>query len=171
MSLFTASLNSERKVGKQKTIEYAIQTLIVELLAKHNNSELSLEEIWNALPSHIPGRFNPQNSNEYQTIEYGSLHRNTLSQKIESRDMLGASRKRRSNGSTIAFDGNKVKEFKMTQGIESQNKDKADPGAMNIEPKNDYAKSIEDESEVSVGSVSSEGFRACGFIFEEEIQE
>ena len=47
---------AQRKDKKQKTIESALQPLIVELLAKNNTLELSLEQIWNALPCCISGR-------------------------------------------------------------------------------------------------------------------
>jgi hypothetical protein len=164
---------AQRKDGKQKTIENALQRLIVELVSKNNTLELSMEEIWNALPSYIPGRFNPHNYNEYQTIEYGPLHRNTLSQKIESIDMLGATRIRKSNGSVLTFDENKVKQIKKTYEAESQDIDRAKDAipTIDIEPrKKEEVNPSEYESEVSEGSVSSEGSRVCGFVIE-EIQE
>ena len=164
---------AQRKDRKQKTIENALQRLIVELLFKNNTLELSMEEIWNALPSYIPGRFNPHNYNEYQTIEYGSLHRNTLSQKIESIVRLGATRIRKSNGSVLTFDENKVKQFKKTYEAESQDIDRAKNAipTIDIEPrKKEEVNPSEYKSEVSEGSVSSEGSRVCGFVIE-EIQE
>jgi hypothetical protein len=132
-----------------------------------------LEEIWNALPSYIPGRLNPQNPNEFQTIEYGTIYRNTLSQKIESIDMLGATRKRKSNGSMLIFDEEKIKEPKKIHESESQDKDKAKDATRDtdIEPKKkEDVKTLDDVSEGSEGSVSNEGSRVCGFILE-EIQE
>ena len=44
------------------------------------------------------GRLKPQNSNEFQTIEYGFLRTNTLSQKIEDIDMLGLPEKGKTIG-------------------------------------------------------------------------
>jgi hypothetical protein len=166
---------AQRKDRKQKTIEFALQTLIVELLAKSNNSELSLEEIWNALPSYIPGGLSPHHSNEYQTNEYGTLYRNTLSQKIEDIGTLGATRKRKSNGSVLIFDGEKVKELKKIYESEGQDKGEVKNAVpdVGIEPKKEDAKTLGhcDGSEESEGNVSSEGYRACGFVFEGEIQE
>jgi hypothetical protein len=162
---------AQRKDKKQKTIESALQPLILELLVKNNTLELSLEEIWNALPSYIPGRLNPQNPNEFQTIEYGTIYRNTLSQKIESIDMLGATRKRKSNGSVLIFDKEKVKELKKIYESESQDKAKDVAPDIDIEPnKKEKINTLDDESEGSEGSVSNEGSRVCGFILE-EIQE
>ena len=60
---------------------------------------LHAAQIWDALPNTIPGRLNPQNPNEYQTNEYGTLHRNTLPQKIV--DAFGAVRERKNNGANI----------------------------------------------------------------------
>jgi hypothetical protein len=169
---------AQRKVGKQKTIEKALQRLIVELLFKNSTLELSMEEIWNALPSYIPGIFNPQNPNEFQTIEYGSLHRNTLSQRIESIDMLGATRKRKSDGSVLTFEEMKVKELKKIHGFENQDKDKGElmtevPNVyIELRNENDYTPGEENERSVSsVSSVSSEGYRVCGFVIEEEMKE
>ena len=163
---------AQRKDGKQKTIENALQRLIVELVSKNNTLELSMEEIWNALPSYIPGRFNPQNPNEFQTIEYGPLHRNTLSQKIESIDMLGATRKRKSNGSGLVFDEVKIKELKKVYESKGQTEDRGKVSNstpdVQIEPnKKEDAKTLDDRSEGREGSVSSEGSRVCGFVLEE----
>jgi hypothetical protein len=163
---------AQRKDGKQKTIEYAIQTLIGELLAKNDTLELTVEQIWNALPANIPGRFNPQNPNEFQTIEYGPLHRNTLSQKIESIGMLGAIRKRKSNGSVFVFDEVKIKELKKIYESKVQDDDRGEKRNsapdVQIEPnKMEDVKTLDDRSEGREGSVSSEGSRVCGFVLEE----
>jgi hypothetical protein len=160
---------AQRKEGKQKTIENVLQYLIVGLLTKDNMLELSMEEIWNALPSYIPGRFNPQNPNEFQTIEYGSLHRNTLSQKIEDIETLGATRRRKNNGSVLIFDEAKVNELKKIYETKGQDKAKNAAPDIGIEPKREDAKALDDgdQSYGSEGSVSSEGSRVCGFVLEE----
>jgi hypothetical protein len=151
---------SERKGRKQKTIKSALQPMIAKLLAKSTKPELSVGQIWDALPQHIPGTVNPQNSNEYQTTEYGTLYRNTLSQMIEG--MFGATRKRKSDGSVLIFASKEIKEFQRI--YESQSADK-NPPHINFRPKKkEGANTMDDGNE---GCISSEGCRVCGFIIEE----
>jgi hypothetical protein len=167
---------AQRRGIKHKTIEHVLRPLVVELLDKSNSLEISLEQIWDAIPSYILGRLNSQNPNEYQTIEYGSLHRNTLSQKIE--DMFGATRKRKNNGSVLIFNGEKVRELKKNYESEGQDKNEIKNTIPEIgiehRKKEEDLKTLDDESggsEDSEGSVSNEGYRVGGFIIEEEIKD
>ena len=98
-----------------------------------------------------------------ETIQYGTLHRNTLSQKIEGLDTLGATRERKSNGSVFVFNEAKVNELRKI--YESEGQDEADLDKS--KEKEDFY-SLVDGSECSV---SSEGYRVCGFVYEEGIQE
>jgi len=85
--------------------------------------------------------------------------------------MLGATRKRKSNGSVLIFDKEKVKELKKIYESESQDKAKDVAPDIDIEPnKKEKINTLDDESEGSEGSVSNEGYRVCGFIVE-KIQE
>jgi hypothetical protein len=122
---------------RHKRIEFALQPLIVKQLTKNDNTELSLEQIWNALPDNIPGKYNPQNPDEYQTNEYGPIHRNKLSQKIV--DAFGAVRKRKKNGIVLIFDEEKIKELKKTYQQQNQYNGKCGPKDaapnIDIEPK------------------------------------
>jgi hypothetical protein len=155
---------SQRKNRKQSTIESALQPFIGQLLAKANTSELYVAEIWNALPNNIPGRFNPQDPNEYQTKEYGALHRNTLSQQIV--DGFGAVRKRKNNGIVLIFDEEKINELRKRYEALNQDKAKAKDAAPKVfnEPTEiEDNNTLEDDSE---GSERSEGSRICGFIIE-----
>jgi hypothetical protein len=140
--------------------------LIGKLLTSTNTSELFLEQIWIALPDNIPGRLNPQNPDEFWSNEYGPIYRNTLSQKIV--DAFGAVRKRKNNGIVLIFDEEKIKELKKTYQQQDQDNGKAGHKdavpTIDIEPeKKKDADTLEDKSE---GSVSSEGYRVCGFIIE-----
>ncbi|MFL6400334.1 MAG: hypothetical protein ACJ72J_12270 [Nitrososphaeraceae archaeon] len=104
------------------TIEFALQPLIVKLVTENNTLKLHASQIWDALPNAIPGRLNPQNPNEYQTKEYGILHRNTLPQKIV--DAFGAVRERKNSGVVLIFDEEKIKELKVIYEQEVQGKAK-----------------------------------------------
>jgi hypothetical protein len=108
------------------------------------------------------GRPNPRNPNEYQTNEYGILHRNTFSQIIV--DAFGAVRERQNNGIVLVFDEEKIKELKRTYDQQDKAKHRyAAPDYCTESHKNEYNNTLEDKSE---GGESSEGYRVCGFIIE-----
>jgi hypothetical protein len=151
----------------EKTIEFALQPLIVKLVTENNTLKLHASQIWDTLPNTIPGRLNPKNPNEYQTNGYGTLYINTLPQKIV--DAFGAVRERKNNGTVLIFDEEKFKELKKAYERQDQDNGKAEPKDAApdnyTEPhKNEYNNMLEDKSE---GSESSEGYRVCGFIIEE----
>jgi hypothetical protein len=114
---------AQRKAKKEKTIESALQPLIVKLVTSNNTLELFLEQIWDALPDIIPGKLNPQNQDEFWSNEYGPIYRNTLSQKIV--DAFGADRKRKNNGVVLIFKEEKIKALKIMYEQEVQGKAKA----------------------------------------------
>jgi hypothetical protein len=154
---------AQRKAGKQKTIESALGPLIVKLLTRGNTLKLLVGQVWNEATNTIPGRFNPENPNEYQTNEYGVLHRNTLFKKIE--DAFGADRERKNNGVMLIFDEEKIRELKMMYAYEVQDKNKAKDAAPDAN--NESEKKVTDTLQLeSEGSVGSEGSRVCGFIIE-----
>jgi hypothetical protein len=149
----------QRKPTKQKTIGFALQSLIGKLLTIDNTSELAMGQIWSETINTIPGKYNQHKPDEFQTNEYGILYRNTLSQIIV--DAFGAVRKRKNNGTVLIFDEEKIMELKKMYEYKANAKDAA-PDIDN-EPEKKVTDVLEDESE---GSVSSEGSRVCGFIIE-----
>lgn len=137
--------------------------MIVKLVNENNTLKLSVGLIWNEAINTIPGRLNPGNRNEYQTKDYGVLHRNTLSQKIV--DAFGVVRDRNSDGSVLIFDEEKIKELKMMYGYKYQDKAKVAPPDVNVEPMK-IKDGINQEDEIK-SSVSHVGYRVCGFIHEQ----
>jgi hypothetical protein len=136
---------TERKVKKEKTIESALEPLIVKLVTENNTLRLPFAQIWNEVIKNIPGRLNPRNPNEYQTNEYGIVYMNTFSKKIV--ELFGAVREKKNNGIVLTFDEEKINELK---------------GPSN-EPEDEYTNTLEVESG---GSESSDGSRICGHIIE-----
>jgi hypothetical protein len=63
--------------GRQRTIDSALQHLIVKLVNENNTLKLPGGLIWNEVIDTILGRLNPRNPNEYQTNEYGTLQKYT----------------------------------------------------------------------------------------------
>lgn len=149
--------------GSQKRIESALQPMILKLVNKNKTLILPLGLIWNEAIDTIPGRLNPQNPNEFQTKEYGTIHRNSLSQIIV--DTFGADKERRNNGIVLIFDEEKIKELRKMYGQQDKAQDRYAAPDTYMEPhKNVYDNTLEHKSE---GSESSEGYRVCGFIIEE----
>jgi hypothetical protein len=135
--------------------------MILKLVNKNKTLILPLGLIWNEAIDTIPGRLN-SNPNEFQTKEYGTIHRNSLSQIIV--DIFGADKERRNNGIVLIFDEGKIKELeKMYQQDKSKDMN-ATPDAYTEPHKNVYNNTLEHKSE---GSERSEGYRVCGFIIEE----
>jgi hypothetical protein len=102
---------AERKVnGSQKRIESALQPMILKLVNKNKTLILPLGLIWNEAIDTIPGRLNSQYPNEFQTNEYGTIHRNSLSQIIV--DIFGADKERRNNGNVLILMKRKSRNWK-----------------------------------------------------------
>jgi hypothetical protein len=153
---------------KQKTVESALGPLIVKLIEKNNTLKLPVGLIWNEAINTIPGRLNPQKPNEYQTNEYGTIYMNTFSKKIV--DTFGAVRDKKNSGIMLVFDEEKINELKRMHKCEVQDQDKAKakdaaPNVFNEPTKIEDNNVLEDDSE---GSESSEGYRICGYIIEEQ---
>jgi hypothetical protein len=156
---------TERKANKDKTIKSALAPMIVDLIDKHETRTLYAAQIWDALPNAIPGTLNPENSDEYQTNEYGNLYTNTLPGIIVKE--FGAVRDRKANGIVLIFDEEKIKELKIIHRLQAQGKDMDITPTLNSKAtKMEVVKDVEAKSDDSEGCEDSEGSRICGFIIE-----
>jgi hypothetical protein len=92
--------------NKGNLLESALHPIIVNLVYKHGN-ELPASLIWNEITSgSIDGLFNPEKPNEYQSADYGTLYRNTITNIIC--DKFGASKKHTKHGTMLTFDPEKL---------------------------------------------------------------
>jgi hypothetical protein len=157
---------TERKAKKEKTIESALEPLIVKLVTVNNTLKLHVGLIWNEAINTIPGRLTPEKPNEYQTNEYGTIYMNTFSKTIV--DTFGAVREKKNNGVVLVFDEEKINRLKTIYGYKVQDQEKAKPidpapDSFNVTTAMEDNNPLEDDGECSE---SSEGYRVCGFIIE-----
>ena len=108
---YNAIISKEEYHGqkKERKAKYSrgsgIYPLIINLIAENNAYELTLGQIWESLINRLLGKYDPRKPDQYQTYEYGMMHRNTISIKIA--DTFGAERKRKNNGIVLIFDKEK----------------------------------------------------------------
>lgn len=73
-------LKNERK---STSIENVLLPLITNLTAEENGSPIPTGKIWNQIVENLEG--DPVGNNEFQSVEYGGLYRNTIIQKIKDK--------------------------------------------------------------------------------------
>lgn len=109
---------SQRRERKSNSIEAALYGIIKQLVYRVDNAvtpgpilSLKFSEIWNyIINGGIGGHYNENKPNEYETVNYGKLYNNTLSNLIA--DIFGATLDKKSSGSIIIFDIEKFASFK-----------------------------------------------------------
>ena len=92
---------------KENTIEAVLFPIIVNLVSLHGN-EVYASKIWEMITqdTSIQGKYDDRNPNDYQTCDYGTIHRNTITKLIC--DKFGAERSRKNNGAVLLFDKEKL---------------------------------------------------------------
>jgi hypothetical protein len=103
---FQKFLNSKSQ-RKQNTIEAALFPIIINLVSLYGK-EVRASQIWEMITEGdvIGGKYDPTRPNEYQTSDYGTIYQNTITNIIC--DKFGADRKRKSNGTLLVFDNEKL---------------------------------------------------------------
>ena len=102
---------AQRKAKKEKTIESALELMIIKLVTVNNTLRLPVGLSWNEAINTIPGRLAPQKPNEYQTNEYGTIYMNTFSKTIV--DIFGAVREKKNKDIVLVFDEEKINKLKI----------------------------------------------------------
>jgi hypothetical protein len=92
---------------KSNLIEAALHPMIVNLVSM-NGREVPAKRIWSEIisGSTIEGHFDDKRPNEYQSADYGTLYRNTITNIIC--DKFGAERKHAEHGNVLRFDPEKL---------------------------------------------------------------
>ena len=92
---------------KENTIEAALFPIIINLVSVCGR-EVYASQIWEMITEGtiIQGEYDPRKSNEYQTSDYGTIYRNTITNIIC--DKFGAERKRKNDGAVLIFDKEKL---------------------------------------------------------------
>jgi hypothetical protein len=79
--------------------------IIVNLISTYGN-EIPASITWDSIKSNVEGHWDERKPNEYQTSEYGTIYRNTITNII--RDKFGAKPKHKETGNVLIFNLEKV---------------------------------------------------------------
>jgi hypothetical protein len=92
-----------RNEKKEITLEPILHPIITKLVSACGN-EISVKQIWWAIKETIEGYIDPDNKrpNEYQTLEYGTIYNNTISNILEH--TFGGRPKHKEHGNVFLFD-------------------------------------------------------------------
>jgi hypothetical protein len=91
-----------RTEKKEITLEPILHRVVTNRVNRHGN-ELYVKTIWDELRTSIPdGYYDEKKPNEYQTLEYGTIYNNSISNILEH--TFGGRSKHRENGNLFIFD-------------------------------------------------------------------
>ena len=108
---------------KANLIEAALHPIIVNLVSANGGGGTSRNEvynssIWNQITAGaIEGYYDEKKPNEYQSADYGTLYRNTITNIIC--DKFGAEKRYTDKGSILKFDTKKLARIGWAYNIES----------------------------------------------------
>ncbi len=109
-----------RNEKKHSTIEYALIPLILILMEESKKRKpIKFSELWDLLQYHIRGELNKNKPNEYNTEDYGTIYRNTLTNILQK---LGVRTKRHNSYVELLFDYKKIKKTASQYGFTIQEK-------------------------------------------------
>jgi hypothetical protein len=109
---------------KSNLIEAALHPIIVNLVSIHGSKELPAGQIWSLAIKTLEGTYDEKKPNEYQSADYGTIYRNTITNIIC--DKFGADRKHTKNGSVLTFDLEKLVKVGKTYNLETNIQTKID---------------------------------------------
>jgi hypothetical protein len=87
-------------------------------LVSVKGNEIYVGQIWDGILETIPGIRDEKRPNEYQTYDYGTIYRNTITNIIC--DKFGAERRRRKEGSILSFDPEKLASMGRLYNLETR---------------------------------------------------
>ena len=91
-----------RTEKKEITLEPILHRVVSRLVNNHGN-ELYVKTIWDELRASIPdGYYDDKRPNEYQTLEYGTIYNNSISNILEH--TFGGRSRHKENGNLFIFD-------------------------------------------------------------------
>lgn len=101
---FQIFLNAKNN-RKSSSIEAVLHPIIVDLVSRMGK-EVYAGQIWTSILETIPGAFDNKKPNEFQSYDYGTLYRNTITNIVC--DKFGAERRHRKTGTLLTFDIEKL---------------------------------------------------------------
>jgi hypothetical protein len=104
----------------QSTIEYALIPLILILMEQSKTRQpIKFSDLWDLIKSQIKGQSNEYKPNEYNTEDYGTIYRNTITSILHK---LGVRTKRHNSYVELLFDQKKIKKIAGQYGFAIQEK-------------------------------------------------
>jgi hypothetical protein len=97
-------LAKKNKRKKNVSIEPVLYGIIVEMVPKYGTT-ISVANIWDEIRSNIGGVYDEKKPNEYQTFDYDTIYKSTITKIIEG---FGAEREHKKHGNVMIFDMNKL---------------------------------------------------------------
>ena len=94
-------LDRKNKQKKNISIEPVVYGIVVNLVSRLGKV-VSTSQMWNSIKANIEGYADDKRPNEYQTQDYDTIYRNTISKTIC--DNFGAEREHRRDGNVFVFD-------------------------------------------------------------------
>lgn len=94
-----------KNVMKGNSVEAALHPIIVNLVST-NGMHVYAGQIWDAIQQIILGSYDEKKPNEYQTFDFDTVYRNTITNVIC--DKFGAERIHKKNGTMLTFDPEKL---------------------------------------------------------------
>jgi hypothetical protein len=106
-----------KKHRKESTIEVFLFPLISNLVSE-NGIELPASSIWHRITAGgVDGHFDDRKPNEYQTADFGTIYRNSITNIIC--DKFGAQRRHKERGNILIFDLEKLVKIGKSYDIET----------------------------------------------------
>jgi hypothetical protein len=111
-------LIKKNKRKKNLSIEPVLHGIIVDMIPSYGTT-ISVADIWDGIRSNIGGVFDERKPNEYQTFDYDTIYKSTITKVIEG---FGAEREHRRTGNVMIFDKDKLvkagKMYELGEGSE-----------------------------------------------------
>jgi hypothetical protein len=124
-------LVKKNKRKKNVSIEPVLYDIIVKMIPRYGTT-ISVKDIWDEIRSRIGGVYDEKKPNEYQTFDYDTIYRSTITKIIEG---FGAEREHKETGNILIFDMDKLTKagrmYKDPEGAEG-----AEGNIDTLQPKN-----------------------------------
>jgi hypothetical protein len=122
-----------RNEKKEITLEPILHPIITNLISERskqreefgepkNPNEIFVKEIWDSIKGTIQGYSDERRPHEYQTLEYGTIYNNTISNILEH--TFGGRAKHRNNGNVFVFDLEELERVGKSYGVSTKIKTK-----------------------------------------------
>lgn len=97
-------LVKKNKRKKNVSIEPVLYSIIIDMIPRYGTT-ISVKDIWDEIRKKIGGVYDDKKPNEYQTFDYDTIYRNTITKIIEG---FGAERDHKETGNVLIFDEAKL---------------------------------------------------------------